>query len=91
MPTVLDYLEIPIEHPIVGMRYQDRTPSDAIVSETHWRRDMTAVIMDGKKLFLDERESGLAMMNPFGDVPAENLALIRKYRSQLDAILKEAE
>jgi len=59
MPTVLDYLEIPVEHPIVGMRYQDRTPSDAILSETHWRRDMTAVIMDGKKLFLNERENEL--------------------------------
>jgi len=34
---------------------------------------------------------GMAMMNPFGEVPPENLALIRKYRSQLDAILKDGQ
>ncbi len=54
LPTLLDYLQIPLEHPVAGIHMRDRTPDRPIISETRRYRKITAVIQDEVKLVHDE-------------------------------------
>jgi len=55
LPTLLDYLGIPLEHDVSGVHLRDRDSEQPIISEHHRHRDLTAVIQDGTKLIYNER------------------------------------
>lgn len=70
LPTLLDYLEIPIEHTVAGLPMRDRTPDSSIFSETRRYQKATALIRNGTKLIYDETRSRVRFFDLDAD-PAE--------------------
>lgn len=75
LPTLLDYIGIPLDHDVAGIHLRDRTPSSPIVSETRRYRKLTAVIQDEVKLVADEGRSRIQFFDLEAD-PLEQQALV---------------
>lgn len=74
LPTLLDYIGIPLEHDVSGMHLRNRSSGSPIFSETRRYKKVTAVIQDGIKLVYDEGKDRVQFFDLQYD-PSEREAL----------------
>lgn len=74
LPTLLDYIGIPLDHDVSGMHMGKRGPTSPIFSETRRYQKVSAVIRDGVKLVYDERNESSRYFDLQSD-PAERTPL----------------
>jgi len=79
LPTLLDYIGIPLDHGVGGMHLRERSSGSPIFSETRRYKQLTAVIQDGVKLVYDEGKDRVQFFDLQYD-PSEREAL-----SEMDA------
>jgi arylsulfatase A-like enzyme len=70
LPTLLDYIGIPVDHDVAGMHMRSRTSNAPIFSETRRYKKILAVIKDGVKLVYDEHQDRVRFFDLEAD-PAE--------------------
>jgi arylsulfatase A-like enzyme len=74
LPTLLDYIGIPVDHDVAGMHLRERTSDAPIFSETRRYTKVLAVIKDGVKLVYDEHRDRVQFFDLQAD-PAEQQGL----------------
>lgn len=88
VPTLLDYVGIPMAGELAGVSLRNRDSSQPIIAEHHRRRDLTTVIQDGIKLIENGRSETIEYYDLQAD-PIEAQPLERVEASkQLIAELK---